>query len=245
MYKKRITKSVIITLTLLLTTLFLSFSAFALDLVESNTDMYKSGSKYWCDGETVGSGAEYSRADGEVYDNYYNLIAYTSNSRVPGNYASYHLQWNYTSGRTYSGSTTSTVWGNGYTITGGSYDTYGSRSSSVTKTKIEQAEEIQKTVLDKYAADIKGLQKTSWLDKANIAQDLSETERSNYILALIDIVNQYREIGSKVPLLYFNENYSETVILYQDADESAVEILIVSQEGPDGKEWVFKSVKRN
>ncbi len=243
MYTKRVTKSVVLTLMILLTTLFLSSSAFALDLVESNTDMYKSGSNYWCHGETIGSGADYSKAYGEVYDNYYNLINHTPNApQVPGNFASYSFLWDYTTGRTYNGSTTSTVWGDGMTITGGSYDTYGSKSLSINI--IEQAEEIQKTVVEKYKADIKGLQKASWLDKANIAQDLSETERSKYILALIDIVNQYREIGSKMPLLYFNEDYSETVILYQDVD-SAVELLISSQDGPNGKEWVLKSVEKN
>ena len=90
---KRITKSTVLTLIVVLTTLFLTSSAFAVELVESNTDMYKSGTTYWCDGETIGSGADYSKAYGEVYDNYYNLIAYTHNApQVPGNYASYHLQ---------------------------------------------------------------------------------------------------------------------------------------------------------
>ncbi len=43
----------------------------------------------------------------------------------------------------------------------------------------------------------------------------------------------------------FNEDYSKTTILFQDANECAIEILITSEDGPNGKEWVLESVKKS
>ncbi len=103
---------------------------------------------------------------------------------------------------------------------------------------------IQKKIADKYAQDITGLNKVGWLDKINLGKELSETERSNYIVALIDIVNQYREIGSKMPVIYFDEGYFKTVILYQDAQGYAVKIVVISEEGLNGREWEFDSIER-
>ncbi len=114
----------------------------------------------------------------------------------------------------------------------------------ISSAELLEPNDIQKDIADQYLEDIIGLQKASWLDKANIAQDLSETERSDYILTLIDIVDQYREIGSKMPVIYFNEDYSKTIILHQDAQGYAVKIAVISEEGPNGIKWVFDSIER-
>lgn len=108
----------------------------------------------------------------------------------------------------------------------------------------EPYDAIQKKIAEKYAQDIAGLKQAEWLDKINLGKELSETERSNYILALIDIVNQYREIGSKMPVIYFDEGYFKTVILYQDAQGNAVKIIVISEEEPNGREWAFDSIER-
>lgn len=108
-----------------------------------------------------------------------------------------------------------------------------------------EPDEIQKKIADKYTEDIAGLNCVGWLDKIHIGENLSETERSEYISVLIDVVDQYREIGSKMPVIYFDENYYKTIVLYQDAQEYAVKIVVISEDGPNGRHWAFDSIEKN
>ena len=110
--------------------------------------------------------------------------------------------------------------------------------------KNEPYNDIQKKIADKYALDIIRLKQAVWLDKTSLGKELSETERSDYISALIDIVDQHREIGSKMPVIYFDEDYFKTVILYQDAQGYAMKIVVISEEGPNGRIWAFDSIER-
>ncbi|MDD2246572.1 MAG: copper amine oxidase N-terminal domain-containing protein [Proteiniphilum sp.] len=108
----------------------------------------------------------------------------------------------------------------------------------------EPYDDIQKKIADKYVQDITGLNHAGWLDKTSIGKELSETEQSDYISALIDIVDQHREIGSKMPVIYFDKDYSKTIILYQDAQGYAVKIVVISEDGPNGRKWAFDSIER-
>lgn len=115
----------------------------------------------------------------------------------------------------------------------------------ISSAELIKLDETQKKITNQYAQDITGLNCIGWLDKIHIGQNLSETERSEYISVLIDVVDQYREIGSKMPVIYFDENYYKTIVLYQDDQGYAVKIVILSEDGPNGRKWAFDSIEKH